>query len=217
MIRPSNSEPLSTCNFTGDDKRLISNRDIISSSTISPPFRIRNNVQQSDKLCELWVVVVEKPVALMEWNESSSNSNGMELSYPRRLTRCISWQVKDRLREAHDSFASAMRALETRHSERLERTEEQRLRVRKQLAPRVARLALESVSIRDVLLFGMSFSLIIFISLSLSLFSYIHIYIYTYTYLYTYTYTYFVMAMASNYSSISNCIILSFLIASSLY
>ncbi len=40
--------------------------------------------------------------------------------------------------------------------QRLERTEGQRLKVRKELAPWVARLALEAGSIRDVLLYGTS-------------------------------------------------------------
>lgn len=59
-----------------------------------------------------------------------------------------------RLKHSHEIFNVALKQLETRHSGRLERTEEQRLRVRKIYAPRVARLALESTSLRDYILFG---------------------------------------------------------------
>lgn len=44
--------------------------------------------------------------------------------------------------------------LEERHTGRLERTEDLWLRVRKDHAPRLARLSLESRSLRDVLLHG---------------------------------------------------------------
>lgn len=47
--------------------------------------------------------------------------------------------------------------LEERHTGRLERTEDLWLRVRKDHAPRLARLSLESRSLRDVLLHGEPF------------------------------------------------------------
>lgn len=71
-----------------------------------------------------------------------------------RLAKSICTQIKDRLKHSHDHFSSALRQLEARHSGRLERTEEQRLKVRKIHAPKVARLALESISLRDYVLFG---------------------------------------------------------------
>ena len=51
-------------------------------------------------------------------------------------------------------FSSSLRQLENKHSGRLEKTEEQRMRVRKVHAPRLARLALDSTSLRDMVLYG---------------------------------------------------------------
>ena len=71
-----------------------------------------------------------------------------------RLAKSICSQIKDRLKNSHEHFSSALKQLEARHSGRLERTEEQRLKVRKIHAPKVARLALESVSLRDFIVYG---------------------------------------------------------------
>lgn len=48
-----------------------------------------------------------------------------------------------------------MRSLENQLSGKLEQTEEQRITIRKQHAPRFARLALESTSLCDVVRYGM--------------------------------------------------------------
>ncbi|XP_077539487.1 dual serine/threonine and tyrosine protein kinase-like isoform X1 [Haemaphysalis longicornis] len=71
-----------------------------------------------------------------------------------RLARCICSQFRERLRASHEHFQAAMRQLEAVHSGRLERTETQRIKVRKLHAPRLARCALESTSLRDEILHG---------------------------------------------------------------
>lgn len=71
-----------------------------------------------------------------------------------RLAKSISSQIKDRLNKSHESFATALKMLESRHSGRLDKIEEERLKMRKIHAPRVAKLALESTSLRDVVLNG---------------------------------------------------------------
>ena len=71
-----------------------------------------------------------------------------------RLARSVCSQIKERLKQSHETFAIALRQLEARHSGRLEKTEEQRLRLRKVFAPRVAKLVLESTSMKDYILFG---------------------------------------------------------------
>ena len=75
-------------------------------------------------------------------------------SAPHRLAKSICAQIKERLQQSHTSFANALKQLETRHSGRLEKTEEQRLKMRKIHAPKVARLALESTSMKDFILYG---------------------------------------------------------------
>ncbi|CAN7982056.1 unnamed protein product, partial [Ixodes pacificus] len=89
----------------------------------------------------------------VEWKQRVAGDMLVSLS-EWRLARCICAQFRDRLRASHEQFQAAMRQLEAVHSGRLERTESQRLKVRKVHAPRLARYALESTSLRDMILYG---------------------------------------------------------------
>ena len=71
-----------------------------------------------------------------------------------RLAKGICAQIKDRVRRSHAIFEMSLTRLEAHHSGRLQQTEKQRLSVRKEYAPRIARLALESRSLRDLILYG---------------------------------------------------------------
>lgn len=71
-----------------------------------------------------------------------------------RLARTISTQFKDKLKASHDSFQVALRSLENYYSGKLERTEEQRIAIRKYHAPKLAKLALESTSMTDAVRYG---------------------------------------------------------------
>ncbi|KAF4525187.1 hypothetical protein B566_EDAN008292, partial [Ephemera danica] len=72
-----------------------------------------------------------------------------------RLARSICSQFRERVRSSHEAFQEALRSLENRLCGRLERTEEQRVAIRKHHAPRLARLALESTSMCDMVRYGM--------------------------------------------------------------
>lgn len=71
-----------------------------------------------------------------------------------RLAKSISSQIKERLNKSHIDFGNALRQLEMRHTSRLDNIEEHRLKLRKVHAPRLAKIALESTSLKDVILYG---------------------------------------------------------------
>lgn len=95
-----------------------------------------------------------QPKIDVEWKKRLATDMLSNLSEA-RLAKSISGQIKERLNKSHDAFATALRQLEQRHSGRLDRIEEERLKLRKIHAPKVAKLALESTSIKDVILHGM--------------------------------------------------------------
>ncbi|GIY36225.1 hypothetical protein CDAR_522061 [Caerostris darwini] len=94
------------------------------------------------------------PLIDSEWKRRVAYDMLMSLSES-RLARSICSQFRERLRASHEQFAASLRHLEAMHSGRLERTEEQRLKVRKLHAPKLAKFALESTSLRDIILYGM--------------------------------------------------------------
>lgn len=71
-----------------------------------------------------------------------------------RLAKAISTQFKDKVKSSHDTFQTALKSLENHYSGKLERTEEQRMAIRKYHAPRLAKLALESTSMSDMVRYG---------------------------------------------------------------
>lgn len=71
-----------------------------------------------------------------------------------RLAKTISTQFRDKLKSSHDAFQTALKSLENYYSGKLERTEEQRIAIRKYHAPKLAKLALESTSMMDAIRFG---------------------------------------------------------------
>lgn len=72
-----------------------------------------------------------------------------------RLAKSICSQFKARLKISHEQFVQSIKELELKHAGRLQHTEELRLRLRKMHAPRMAKFALESTSLIDIILYGM--------------------------------------------------------------
>jgi receptor-interacting serine/threonine-protein kinase 5 len=62
--------------------------------------------------------------------------------------------MKERLKASHLSFLASIKSLENKLNNRLERNEESQRLIRKSIAPKFAKLSLESASLKDYLLFG---------------------------------------------------------------
>lgn len=72
-----------------------------------------------------------------------------------RLARSICAQFRARLKASHEQFVHSIKELEMQHAGRLQHTEDLRVRIRKLHAPRMAKFALESTSLIDIILYGM--------------------------------------------------------------
>ncbi|XP_073471918.1 dual serine/threonine and tyrosine protein kinase [Aquarana catesbeiana] len=96
---------------------------------------------------------VSPPSITSEWKRKVAQDaiEGLSAS---KLAKSICSQFCKRLKSSHEAFAASLKQLEVGHSGRLEKTEDLWLKVRKEHAPRLARLSLESRSLRDVLLHG---------------------------------------------------------------
>ncbi|XP_014728058.1 PREDICTED: dual serine/threonine and tyrosine protein kinase [Sturnus vulgaris] len=96
---------------------------------------------------------VSPPAITSEWKRKVAQ-DAIESLSASKLAKSICSQFRTRLNSSHEAFAASLRQLEDGHSGRLERTEDLWLKVRKEHAPRLARLSLESRSLQDVLLHG---------------------------------------------------------------
>uniref|UniRef100_A0A8C2I2V2 Dual serine/threonine and tyrosine protein kinase n=1 Tax=Cyprinus carpio TaxID=7962 RepID=A0A8C2I2V2_CYPCA len=96
---------------------------------------------------------VNPPSVTAEWKRKVAQ-DAIESLSAAKLAKSICSQFRTRLNSSHEAFAASLRQLEEGHTGRLERTEDLWVRVRKDHAPRLAHLSLESRSLRDILLHG---------------------------------------------------------------
>ncbi len=93
------------------------------------------------------------PILDKEWKIQTANSllNSISAS---KLSKIFCNQMKERLKTSHISFLNSIKTLENKHNFRIEKNEECQRLIRKSIAPKFAKLSLESASLRDYLLYG---------------------------------------------------------------
>ncbi|KGL83264.1 Dual serine/threonine and tyrosine protein kinase, partial [Tinamus guttatus] len=96
---------------------------------------------------------VSPPAITSDWKRKVAQ-DAIESLSASKLAKSICSQFRTRLNSSHEAFAASLRQAKDGHSGRLEKTEDLWLKVRKDHAPRLARLSLESRSLQDVLLYG---------------------------------------------------------------
>ncbi|XP_015923211.1 dual serine/threonine and tyrosine protein kinase isoform X2 [Parasteatoda tepidariorum] len=71
------------------------------------------------------------------------------------LARSICYQLQQKVKASHERFVASLSQLEERHLDRLEQREHERRNVRCLYAPQIAKLSLESSSLKDMIQYGM--------------------------------------------------------------
>ncbi|XP_041379735.1 dual serine/threonine and tyrosine protein kinase-like [Gigantopelta aegis] len=132
--------------------------------TLNAAYQVEITVRSSSSLIKVLLERMKQLVQAMPWNtqpvidaewKKKVASDMLNSLSEARLAKSISSQIKERLTKSHDGFLSSLRQLEIRHCGRLDKIEDQRLKLRKVHAPKVAKLALESTSLKDAVQFGM--------------------------------------------------------------
>ena len=116
----------------------------------------QSNFSFLDRLRELFMShATTPPVLISEEYKAAVARNVLTSLNETKIARNYCQQFRATLQESHEQFMQAMKVLEHRQVMKLEKNEERRMQVRKNLAPKIARLAMDSLSLRDLSLFGM--------------------------------------------------------------
>ena len=139
---------------------------------LNAAYRVEVNVQSSTSILRVFWEKMKQLItkSLPNWSMSPFWSNYgvinedwkrqqasdiIERLDENRLAKSICAQFRQRLKVSHEQFLQSIKDLELQHAGRLQHTEKLRLRVRKMHAPRMAKYALESTSLVDLILYGM--------------------------------------------------------------
>ncbi|KAG2464311.1 DUSTY kinase, partial [Polypterus senegalus] len=182
IIIPPNGEPVSTKDIKSCIRqiqelivlrlnqavanKLISSVDYLRESFVGTLERCLSSLEKSNpdisshnitsnhlKQIIQRITWVNPPAITLEWKRKVAQ-DAIESLSAAKLAKSICSQFRTRLNSSHEAFGASLRQLEEGHTGRLEKTEDLWLKVRKDHAPRLARLSLESRSLRDVLLHG---------------------------------------------------------------
>ena len=134
-------------------KQLI---DSASSIQIKPSSiaHVRKRVFDSFRYAVNFCSCTALPPPNQEWRREIAEQTIDCLSNT-KLTHIICSQFNAILSESHDNFQNIMRQLSNRLDKIAEQNQMQKTKLRKQLSPKSAKLAIESVSLRDAILYGM--------------------------------------------------------------
>ncbi|XP_063719278.1 dual serine/threonine and tyrosine protein kinase-like isoform X2 [Symsagittifera roscoffensis] len=94
------------------------------------------------------------PLPTQEWSRDVADQTISSLSNT-KLTQLICTQFNSIVTESHNHFLSTLRQLQNRLDKISEQNQNQKSKLRKNMSPKSAKLAIESVSLRDAMLYGM--------------------------------------------------------------
>ncbi|XP_028652458.1 dual serine/threonine and tyrosine protein kinase [Erpetoichthys calabaricus] len=144
---------ISSHNITSNHLKQILNAAYHVEVTFHSGSSVTRLVWEQIKQIIQRITWVNPPAITLEWKRKVAQ-DAIESLSAAKLAKSICSQFRTRLNSSHEAFGASLRQLEEGHTGRLEKTEDLWLKVRKDHAPRLARLSLESRSLRDVLLHG---------------------------------------------------------------
>lgn len=146
-----------------------SERDNLNSASkslqiiINSVYHFDINLAEQSNILDLFVHKIKEiftalpwsscPVLDKEWKLQTGNNLINSISAT-KLSKIFCNQMKERLKSSHLLFLSSIKALENKLNSRLEKNEDCQRLIRKSIAPRFAKLSLESASLKDYLLHG---------------------------------------------------------------
>ncbi len=122
------------------------------------------NFSGSSSFLKLFIQRMKELIKNMPWTTSPNlneewkvdiASNMLNSLSESKLAKILCNQMRERLISSHNLFTQSLKLLEAKHNGRLEKTEENQNLIRKILAPKFAKLNLETTSLKDYVLYGM--------------------------------------------------------------